>query len=453
MKEKIKLLRFFDWKLFIALCALSLVPAVIQTVETFVISSHISTQGIDVIGQIEWFDLIDETIRAFLIVPLYSILNAVLKKESARFAGGVFKTGLVSFFAYALFSVAVLIYSSRLIAFMNPNETDLSLVNAYLGMSTVAFMVGIIVSFVNVVFVVVGKSRNVYIYLGVKAVVTVISDFLIIPRYGVVGVAVSNILINTVLAVVGIAILFAEKHMAIAWFNREDAAMFKEWLKVGGFSGVQQFIANIVYALMIVKMVNLVSEAGNYWVCNNFIWGWLLIPIYALTEIIRRDCKEGYYGLKQSNYYLITAMIVGLWCISIPVWTPFFRYVEALENYGQIFGIALLLFPFYIPYAFQQIPDNIFIGLGKTKYNFINTCLINFVYYGVWYILYKTESVVFNMNTIICMFGFGMVASYAVSLVEEKVFLKKEMRKREQKETTAIEEVANEPTDAKTDEE
>ena len=35
------------------------------------------------------------------------------------------------------------------------------------------------------------------------------------------------------------------------------------------------------------------------------------------------------------------------------------------------------------------------------------------------------------MTTIILMFGFGMVASYAVSIIMEKLFLRKEMRKLE----------------------
>lgn len=59
-------------------------------IETFVISTNVSTAGIDVIGQIEWFDLIDKTIQAFLIIPLYSILNAILKKDSDNFSSGVF---------------------------------------------------------------------------------------------------------------------------------------------------------------------------------------------------------------------------------------------------------------------------------------------------------------------------------------------------------------------------
>mgnify|MGYP006916259368 CR=1 FL=1 len=132
IKEKFKILRTFDWELFISLVLLSLVPAVIQTIETFVISSNISTSGIDVIGQIEWFDLIDETIRAFLIIPLYSILSAIIKQDKEKFAEGVFKTGLIAFVLYTLFSMVVLIYSAHLISYMNPNETDLSLVNSYL---------------------------------------------------------------------------------------------------------------------------------------------------------------------------------------------------------------------------------------------------------------------------------------------------------------------------------
>ena len=432
MKEKFKLLRSFDWKLFLALVLLSLVPAIIQTVETFVISTHVTTAGIDVIGQIEWFDLIDETIKAFLIIPLYSILNAILKKDNDNFSSGVFKTGITTFVLYTIFSVVVLIYSAHLISFMNPNETDLTLVNAYLTTSTIAFMVGILVSFVNVVFVVIGKSKNVYIFLGVKALVTIIADFIIIPRFGVVGVAISNISINVILALVGILILIYQKALKVSWFKKEDLTIMKDWARVGVFSGVQQFIANIVYALMIVKMVNMVSESGNYWVANNFIWGWLLIPIYAMTEIIRRDCKDGYFKLTQSNYYLITSFIVIIWCLTIPLWTLFFKHIERLENYQRIFEIVILAFPFFIPYAYQQIPDNIFIGLGKTKYNFINTCIINFIYYGVWYILYKNNAINFTMTTIILMFGFGMVASYVVSILEEKIFLKREMKKVEE---------------------
>ena len=168
IRTKLFELKLFDWKLFVSLVLLALVPAIIQTIETFVISTNVSTSGIDVIGQIEWFDLIDETIQAFLIIPLYSILNMVLNKDKERFGESVFKTFLIAVFLYTIFSIVVLIYSARLISFMNPAEVDISLINMYLSLSTIAFIIGIVVSFVNVVFVVIGKSKNVYMFWLLK---------------------------------------------------------------------------------------------------------------------------------------------------------------------------------------------------------------------------------------------------------------------------------------------
>lgn len=425
MKEKFSELKKFNWHLWISLCSLALIPAIYQTVKTFLISSNGAEGVFDIIGQMEWFDLINETLQAFLIVPLYSILNKILTNHKENFAGNVFKTGLVSFVLYTLFSVGVLIYGSVLVRAMNPDKADLTVMIAYLMLETVAFMIGIIVSFVNVVFVVLGKDKNVYILLGIRTVLSLIADFILIPAFGVYGVAVSNIVVNLILAVSCILILYFGKSLTFCRFAKSDLAMFFEWGKVGTFSGLQQFIDNFIYAVMVCKMVNMVAEQGNYWIANNFIWGWLLIPITALAEVIRSDCKNGYKKLKQFNYYFLAGAVILLWAITIPLWTPFFRYAQNLQNAGEIFLIVIKLVPFYIAYAGCAIIDNIFVGLGKTVYNTVNSLIINLGYYGVFYVLYKTNTVVFNMNTIIIMFGLGMVVHLIVSVIEEKCFFKR----------------------------
>lgn len=178
-------------------------------------------------------------------------------------------------------------------------------------------------------------------------------------------------------------------------------------------------------------MVNMVAEQGNYWIANNFIWSWLLIPISALTEIIRRDCKDGYRELKQFNYYFIGLATVLLWAITIPAWTPFFKGAQGLTNADEIFLIVIKLAPFYIAYIGCAIIDNIFTGLGKTIYNAINSLIINLVYYGIFFILYLTKAITFTMDTIIIMFGLGMVVHLVVSLILEKVFFKKFVLKKE----------------------
>lgn len=425
MKERFKQLKSFNWRLFAALCALALIPAIYQTVKTFIISSTGQSDAFDIIGQMEWFDLINETLQAFLIIPLYSILNNIFKNDEEHFAKHTFKTGLLTFSIYTLFSIGVLIYGIVLIKAMNPKEVDIAVVNSYLQLETIAFMSGIIVSFVNVVFVVVGKSKNVYIFLAIRTILSLIADFALIPNLGVYGIAVSNIIVNTVLAVSSFVVLHIQKYIEFCWFHKSDFPILKEWGKVGLFSGVQQFIDNFIYAIMICKMVNMVAEQGNYWIVNNFIWGWLLIPISALSEIVRRDCKDGYLQLKQFNYYFIVACVVAVWTITAPLWTPFFKYAENLSNAGELFEIAVKLVPFYIAYAICAIIDNIFVGLGKTIYNAVNSLIINLVYYGVFFILYVTRTITFTMDAIILMFGFGMVMHLVVSLIEEKLFLRK----------------------------
>lgn len=111
--------------------------------------------------------------------------------------------------------------------------------------------------------------------------------------------------------------------------------------------------------------------------------------------------------------------IFAFWAMTIPGWKPFLAYAEKLENADHIFSILLKLVPFYVAYTLCMIPDSIFIGKGKTYLNAINSVLVNFVYYGIWFILYKTNSITFSINMIIYMFGFGMVFHMIISFIEQ----------------------------------
>lgn len=417
----------FDWKMYLALCLLALVPAIYQTVVTKLITTHTSPGSLDIVGQMEWFDLIDETICAFLIISMYSVLSKAYKK--GNFKQVVFKLGIVVVALYALFSLGTFFWGIGMINYMNPNDIDIAAAYRYLSLETVAFMIGIVFSYASVVFLVIDKSRYMYAFLVAKISLSLLSDFALIPNMGIDGIAVSNIIANTVMGVLAIGLLVYIKQIKPGKYNKSDIPHFIDWGRIGLFAGGQQFLDNIIYALMICKMVNAVSESGNYWVANNFIWGWLLIPITCLVEIIRKDAGANGYKLKQINYYSISIIVLLLWFALIPTYQWFFGTVEGIDNSGRILEIVLKNLGFYIAYALSQIPDAIFVGMGKTKYNAINSLLCNIVYYGIWYIFYKSSAVTMTMDMIIIMFGCGNVFHWGVSLVEEKFFLKRELRK------------------------
>ena len=431
MKTKIKNwwndFKTFDWKMYLALCLLALVPAIYQTVVTKLITINTNPGALDIVGQMEWFDLIDETICAFLIVPMYSVLSKAYKRDN--FNKVVFKLGILVVGLYALFSLGTFFYGIHLVRYMNPSEIDIAAAYRYLSLETVAFMVGIIFSYASVVFLVIDKARYMYAFLVAKISLALLSDFALIPNMGIDGIAVSNIIANTVMGGLAIGLLIYIKQLRPGWFNKDDVPYLKSWSITGAFAGGQQFLDNIIYALMIVRMVNAVSESGNYWVSNNFIWGWLLIPITCLSEIIRKDAGADGYNLKQKNYYSIVIFSLIVWFALIPSYKWFFGVVEGLSNPERLFEIVVKNLGFYVAYAFSQIPDAIFVGMGKTKYNAINSLFCNIIYYGIWFIIYITGNITMTMDMIIIMFGVGNIVHWAVSLVEEKVFLKREIRK------------------------
>ena len=430
MKERIKKwwndFKTFDWKMYLALCLLALVPAIYQTIVTGLITTHTSPGSLDIVGQMEWFDLIDETICAFLIIPMYSVLSRA--KKTDNFNKIVFKLGIIVVGLYALFSLGTFFYGMHLVSYMNPNEIDVNAAYRYLSLETVAFMIGIIFSYVSVVFIVIDKSRYMYAFLIAKLALAAFADFLLVPSIGVDGIAISNIIANTIMGALGIVLLIYGKYLRPGKYGKDDVIYFKDWVRIGLFAGGQQFLDNIIYALMICRMVNAVSESGNYWVSNNFIWGWLLIPITCLVEIIRKDAGENGYKVKQLNYYSIVAFSLIIWFALIPTYKWFFGTVEKLDNPEVIFEIVLKNLGFYIAYAFSQIPDAIFVGMGKTKYNAINSLFCNIVYYGIWFILYQTHVVTMSMDMIIIMFGCGNITHWIVSLIEEKIFLRRELK-------------------------
>ena len=213
-------LKAFNWKMFLALCLLSLVPAIYQTVVTGLITTQTSPDNLDIVGQMEWFDLINETLCAFLIIPMYSILSKAKKRET--FNKIVFKLGVIIFVIYLLFSLGTFFYGTYLISFMNPNETDITSAYYYLSLETLAFIPGIIFSYVSVVFVVINKEKIMYIFLVCRIVLSLISDFFLIPTVGIYGLAISNVISNTILSLVGIISLFSTGCIKLSKYSKDD---------------------------------------------------------------------------------------------------------------------------------------------------------------------------------------------------------------------------------------
>lgn len=418
----------FPVNLFCSLLLLGFVPFLYTLVRTNLIADSPSVDGLGIAGHIEWFDLINETIQAFLIVPLYALLNQCIKDRD-KLKERIFQTFLIVNVAYILFSAFILVYCSRIVSTMTPSQ--IGEVTGYLRLETIGFVIGNVVSFANVLFVVLDKPFCIYAMVVLKTIFTIIGDLLLIPRFGVNGAAYSNIVVNTACAILCLIAVGRENLIAVSF--RFEKPFLKKYGLIGLFGGAQILLDNLIYVSIVCKMVNQVAEQGNYWVANNIIWGLLLVPISALAEIIKKESR-GKVTLKNTKYYNIIIIVVFvIWLCFIPLMNSFLINVMGIENYGEIRRILVLLIPFYLAYSYTVLFDNILIGNGKTQYCFIISGIVNLVYYPIIYKLMLKGVFVPDMTFICMMFGFGMVTHLGCSiicfLVYNRRFTEKENRR------------------------
>ena len=283
----------------------------------------------------------------------------------------------------------------------------------YLRLETIGFVLSFISSFMYVVFVVRGKWNYIVFLLVAKVAALSVGNFILIPVYGVMGIATTNIIVNGILLITSLLLLHKER--LLQFRTKFDKGTMKDWSFTGIFAGTTILLDNVIYALIIVKMVNEVSSVGIYWLANNFIWGWLLIPVMALAEIVKRDYYGGY--LKIYNYLAMVALIMVIWVCSVPLWNTMFTEIVQADDPQGIMNILYLAVPFYATYAFAVVFDSVLVSIGKIKYIFGISMIVNIGYYGIVYSMFLAGMFEATIPFIIMMFGFGMVVHLVFSVL------------------------------------
>ena len=419
-------------KLFFALLVMGFVPTIYTTIRVFWLGNLPGEWSYSIAGQLTWVNLIYEVIDEAIILPLfYFIGNTVnAKKELTNRV----KTGLlITLIIYIILSIVILVFAEPLLSLMATNHAIIADSATYIRIEAIANIFGILQKFALVVLVTLGKEKLVYILTFVKLILCLLFDTFLVStlnislNLGVNGIGITNIIVNALLFITTMVLLYKNK---INIFNKEkmDFTWAKEFAKIGGISGAESLVRNIAYMLMVVRMVNVVNEQGTYWVANNFIWGWLVLPITQLAELIKREIAVSKKAVKENSlgYFMITLIIVLLWCAFIPLYKPFMQYVLNYSDVDKLFKLVMILFGFYVLYAIQNVFDATFYGLGKTKYMLFESIVTNSIYYGTAFILWKCGVWSPTLTSIALLFGIGIAFDAVVSFLAYIYLLKKD---------------------------
>jgi len=338
----LKSIKNINLKLFFALLVMGLCPTVYVTVRTFFLGQLPGEWAFSIAGQLSWVNLIYEVINEAIILPLFFFVSKITA-DKTEFTNRL-KTGLLTTLCiYSVLSALIIVFARPLLQLMAASPDILDASATYIRIESVANIFGILYCFACVALVAVEKEKLVYILTGAKLVLSIISDTFLVSslpfsaQLGVNGIGVSNIIVNACLFAV-IMIMLGRLGYHVFGRSRLSFSWMKSFVKIGGISGLESLVRNVAYMLMVSRMVNMVGEQGTYWVANNFIWGWLLLPVLQLGELIKQETAKDESAVKNNTkgYFGITGIICVLWVVLIPLYKPFMQYVLNFDDVDKL---------------------------------------------------------------------------------------------------------------------
>lgn len=433
MFSKIKFsLENINIKLFFALLVSGFVPTIYTTLRVYWLGQLPSEWSFSIAGQLSWVNLFYEILNEAIVLPLFYFV-AKVKDDKKTFTNRLQTGILLSFVIYTILSATIFIFVEPLLSCMATDSIILEESAQYIRIESIANIFVLLTQFTLVSLVSINKSKYLYTLTIVRLLLCLCFDIFFVSalpvsfNLGVNGIGYSNIIVNFVVFVISIISLSKEGVM-IFKKTQLEFSWLKDFLKIGGVSGFESLVRNVAYMLMISRMVNMVGEQGTYWVANNFIWCWLLLPVIQLGELIKQEVASNKDNIRKNSlgYFFITSIISVLWFVSIPLWKPFMTKVLGFSDTDKLFYLVLLLILFYVFYAFQNVFDSTFYGLGKTNYMLFESIVTNTIYYGVAFILYVTNLWTPTLTGIALLFGVGNAFDGFISLLAYKYLLYKE---------------------------
>ncbi|MBF9018490.1 MULTISPECIES: MATE family Na+-driven efflux transporter [unclassified Oceanispirochaeta] len=427
-------LKKINYKMLMALLLSGLFPAIYMAVRVRFLGNIPSDWGVNIASQLSWVNLLYEIVNEAILLPVFFLFGKVLKnKEDTE---NRLRTGLIiTFGLYCVLSILISLMAKPLVIFMAQQADLVSATVTYIRWESLAVVFSILFRFLLPVFILINKERYIYIFLATQMFLSLFFDTLLISslpfslNIGVNGIAFSNLLTNVIL--VGICLFFLSQSGYRVLGNKRTLSFSwtREWLRIGGYSGVESLVRNLAFMIVILRMINVVNEQGTFWVTNNFIWGWLLLPVLALGELIKRDCAEDSDNINRNfrGYMSLTTIIVLLWIVTIPLWKSFLVNVMGVQNPVDIFNIALISLIFYIVFAYNNVIDSIFYGIGRTDLMLIQSLATNLIFYVGAYAMYLKGIFIPSLTGIAILFGLGIVFDSLITFLLFYKLMKKDI--------------------------
>ena len=420
IKESFKL---FNWKLFLTLILTSLIPAIYSTTRIFWLGEMDDPYAYSIAAQIQWLNIFYEIINEAILVPLFFLISR--RKDIKLILDNRIKSGLlINIGIYLIYTIIVFVSLNWLASLMitDPNLLNRSLNYMYLETTSLFFFS--IVQYSIVIFIILKKHFIVGLIFLAQALLIIFFDTFFISnlhfslKLSVEGVGISNIITNIFLSVF-IIFLFLRIRIKIWSLKGLNFEWAYSYWKIGFFSGLESLIRNLFFVFMVLKILNGISAAGDYWLANGFIWTWMLLPIISLSNVIKSEGDKTKNNLMKYLfiYALVTLGIIFIWLVTIPSYELFIHNILNVKNSELVTNIVLMLLPFYICFALNNIINSMIIGWGRSDITLYQSILVNILVYIPYFSALMSNIWVPDVMQIAIMFGMTMLTGFILNTI------------------------------------
>lgn len=418
-------IKTINYQLWLVLILTSLIPLIYSTTRIHFLGSIPSPWTYSIAAQVAWLNVGYEVLSEALLIPLSFVLGRVIHSNEA-FRERASLSLLVTLICYFVVTLMVLWLAPNFVDAMQQQAELLPQTIQYIRLESVAILLSSFYAFLSLVLVLRNERKALYGLLIVQMLMTVICDSIFVSQLpyslqlGVNGIALSNIVVNSLLALFALIYLSKSGITLSFKFSKGDQSQWlKEWAKIGWKSGLESLVRNTAFIVMILQLINQVQQAGTFWVANQFIWGWLLLPVLTLGQLVKQDAatNNGLTSERVNSYLWITLGIIAVWILTAPLWNSFIANVMGIENPESITSLAWLMVGFYIIFSLNNVIDSYFYGIGRTDLMLYQSLIVNTLFYGCAFVLYQIGIFVPTLERIAIMFGLGITADALITWV------------------------------------
>lgn len=411
-----------NWKLFWVLSLTLWLPNIAQSVRIYYLG-QVTDEALSIASNIFWLQVLYEVPQECLLLTLFVMFGKYFRDQQPIeiLTNYIQNALLVVFCVFTAIASLVMVFAEPIIFWITIDTSLLPKIVHYIYLESIANIVSSLVKVLLVVFVLLNDDKALLKLLIVQVVLLLGLDYIwfLSGSFSALSIAYTNVSVSLLWLCVTYFILKRQKiniFTSFVWHK----SWVKQWINIGKFSGLESLIRNFMFTFVVIKMINVISMQGTYWIANSLIWGWLLVPILSMSQIVEQSFSKNSQCLlmRTLNNFKISICIIAGVLLSRLGWEPFIKDFLQVEQWEDVIFVMDLQMFFYIFFMLSKsLFDPVFYGFGRTQLTLLRSVLMDIGYYGIVYCLFIWGYFNPTLEIISYIFGIGLLINFIISFL------------------------------------